>query len=53
MTDSSKISEKEMAIMITGIGSAAATGSVIGSVVPGAGTLIQVGLGGFSRQVDG
>jgi hypothetical protein len=45
MTDLPQISGKDMAIMTTGIGGAAAAGAVIGSVVPGAGTLIGMGVG--------
>ena len=45
MSDLPEISVKDKAIMTAGIGGAAAAGAVIGSIVPGAGTLIGAGVG--------
>jgi hypothetical protein len=45
MTDLPQISGKDMAIMTSGIGGAAAADAIIGSIVPGAGTLIGAGVG--------
>jgi len=45
MTDLSEISVGEKAIMTAGIGGTIAAGAVIGSIVPGPGTLIGAGIG--------
>jgi len=45
MTDLPEVSVKEKAIMTAGLGGTIAAGAVIGSIVPGAGTLIGVGIG--------
>jgi len=47
MTDLPEISGKDKAIMTAGIGGATAAGAVIGSIVPGVGTLIGAGVGEF------
>jgi len=45
MTDLPEVSLHDKAIMTAGIGGAAAAGAAIGSIVPGAGTLIGAGIG--------
>ena len=45
MTDLPEISLQDKAIMTAGIGGATAAGAVIGSIVPGVGTLIGAGVG--------
>jgi len=45
MADLLEVSVQDKAIVTAGIGGAAAAGAVIGSIVPGAGTLIGAGVG--------
>jgi hypothetical protein len=45
MTDLPEVSVQEKAIMTAGIGGSIAAGAVIGSIVPGLGTLIGAGIG--------
>jgi len=45
MADLPEMSGKDKAIITGGIGGAITTGAIIGSIVPGAGTLIGAGVG--------
>jgi hypothetical protein len=45
------IDEKTGKIIVGGIGGAAAAGAVIGSIVPGVGTLIGAGIGGIAGSI--
>jgi hypothetical protein len=45
MADSTELDTKDKLVITGGIGGAATAGAVIGSIVPGAGTLIGAGIG--------